>query len=765
MDKYIFNECEYQTILSLIGPEGEQGPQGPRGSLQGPTGITGATGTTGRQGAQGPQGGTGVFDGSQRVYQLLDGSDCDCSSCCYPLDGYYALDNQSYPSLSYATALKATSVWNPRSIARKADFRSVCWSPELRIFCAIGTTQGATNPAILAAISPDGINWIPTLTANPGDTLFKLFTFVIWAPCIKALGGSGLFVATAVVSGGQLGAIITSPDGINWTQRLDNISCSTIAWSPKLQLFIVATNINGIYLTSTDGITWSQTVFPYFFTTLGNFIWIPELEKFVNWNNAGISFISTDGFNWSFNPILIPTPNNFTGLCWSPQLGVICSITGTSGGISAIYLSRDGINLTRYTSPLGLNFNGAGAPPCWSPELGIFCAVGFNTSSTQIAISRDGINWFLRTTPTSPNNALEMRQPAWSPELGIFCVVGRPTGSSGDNNIFTSTLAGRPPTSFNFFDSSFNNIDSSGNWTFQRVQFYNNTVKIGQQSGEINQGITSIAIGAQSGFSNQGATGIAIGYQAGFSNQPRGSIVLNSSGGTLNGTLVDASGGFYVKTAQPLGLGQQTGDYYLYYNTSTSEITISQSTLPSDERLKINKINIDPSVSYDMVKQIQPKQFQYKNNPSVIRYGLIADEIEDISGLRNVLDREKNVIPFMKKNYLATRINNEYQILDIDVSGLQIGDRLLIRDCMKNDNEIVTIQEVGNDTIKIMTNLYLTNLIDDKYAICIVGKLVDDLFSIRMDDIQIQHLSATKRIIQKLENISARIELLKQTIV
>jgi hypothetical protein len=28
----------------------------------------------------------------------------------------------------------------------------------------------------------------------------------------------------------------------------------------------------------------------------------------------------------------------------------------------------------------------------------------------------------------------------------------------------TSSLQGRPPTSYNVFDSSFNNIDSSGNW-------------------------------------------------------------------------------------------------------------------------------------------------------------------------------------------------------------------------------------------------------------------------------------------------------------
>jgi len=55
----------------------------------------------------------------------------------------------------------------------------------------------------------------------------------------------------------------------------------------------------------------------------------------------------------------------------------------------------------------------------------------------------------------------------WAPELGIFCAVSV-NGSS--NKVMTSSLRGRPPTSYNVFDSSFNSIDESGNWSLNFAQ-------------------------------------------------------------------------------------------------------------------------------------------------------------------------------------------------------------------------------------------------------------------------------------------------------
>jgi hypothetical protein len=54
-------------------------------------------------------------------------------------------------------------------------------------------------------------------------------------------------------------------------------------------------------------------------------------------------------------------------------------------------------------------------------------------------------------------------QICWSPELGIFAACG------DGSQVLTSSLKGRPPTSYNVFDSNFNSIDESGNWTFSKI--------------------------------------------------------------------------------------------------------------------------------------------------------------------------------------------------------------------------------------------------------------------------------------------------------
>jgi hypothetical protein len=55
----------------------------------------------------------------------------------------------------------------------------------------------------------------------------------------------------------------------------------------------------------------------------------------------------------------------------------------------------------------------------------------------------------------------------WSPELGIFVALAQ--SGTVDQKVMTSSLKGRPPTSYNVFDSSFNSIDESGKWTFLEV--------------------------------------------------------------------------------------------------------------------------------------------------------------------------------------------------------------------------------------------------------------------------------------------------------
>jgi len=82
--------------------------------------------------------------------------------------------------------------------------------------------------------------------------------------------------------------------------------------------------------------------------------------------------------------------------------------------------------------------------------------------------SNDGINWTSRLAPIT----IAGRSICWSPELGIFAVVSAYT----TNKVMTSSLKGRPPTSYNVFDSSFNRIDENGTWDFSNINVTTLTV-------------------------------------------------------------------------------------------------------------------------------------------------------------------------------------------------------------------------------------------------------------------------------------------------
>ena len=114
--------------------------------------------------------------------------------------------------------------------------------------------------------------------------------------------------------------------------------------------------------------------------------------------------------------------------------------------------SSNGINWTYILNvPSGTWWN-----VTWSPELELFVA---SAHGGNIMTSPDGINWTSRTALAGI-----WYSSCWSPELGIFVAVGY-----GTNRVMTSSLKGRPPTSYNVFDSSFNRIDETGKWDFLNI--------------------------------------------------------------------------------------------------------------------------------------------------------------------------------------------------------------------------------------------------------------------------------------------------------
>ncbi|KKL68295.1 hypothetical protein LCGC14_2126430, partial [marine sediment metagenome] len=116
-------------------------------------------------------------------------------------------DNQKsafsfFPAVLNAFRSLSVLFWIPRNSSVDNKWRSVCWSPELSLFCAV--SLDGTNDRVMT--SPDGIIW--TSRTTPVD---NQWISVSWSPELT------LFCAVSI--SGSLNRVMTSPDGINWTIR------------------------------------------------------------------------------------------------------------------------------------------------------------------------------------------------------------------------------------------------------------------------------------------------------------------------------------------------------------------------------------------------------------------------------------------------------------------------------------------------------------------------------------------------------------------
>jgi ASC-1-like (ASCH) protein len=370
---------------------------------------------------------------SNRVYQEISG-DISWSA----VNGYYGLAKDAYPALNPSSSgALAVSIWYEKSAIRAnglARLDGICWSPELRLFVACGGNQ--------IACSSNGITWTTGITISEVSTLLS----VCWSPQLR------LFAA---VSRFGTFKIITSPDGITWTPRAlpETNGMITICWSPELRIF-VAIEFNG-GMTSPDGITWTAIGVPT--SGLGTICWSAELILFVLVTSGGLVITSRDGIIW--NNRTPSEANDWRGVCWSPELGIFVAVART--GINRVMTSPDGINWTARKAALDSTW----VSVCWCPQIRLFIALAEHPLDSFMG-SPDGINWSIQTQATPSFTGGGWKQICWSPELGIVIAI---SDTGNRSRLTVSSLKGRPPTSYNVFDSSFNSIDETGKWTFQNM--------------------------------------------------------------------------------------------------------------------------------------------------------------------------------------------------------------------------------------------------------------------------------------------------------
>ena len=312
------------------------------------------------------------------------------------------------------------TLWTAETVAEANNWTAVCWAPG-----NTGIGGAIANPGIFVAVasagthrvmtSPDGINWTPQTAAEANS-----WAAVCWAP--GANSGLGLFVAVAKTG---IHRVMTSPDGINWTVQtaVSARPWRGVAWSPTLNLFVACADVSAgtgtCLMYSSDGATWHTCTAKYPVNNTFNsdnftsVCWSPELAEFcvvVAGSSAYCSILSTDGINFT-GPLV---SGYMHAVCWSPALTIFCAV------------HNDPSNGVIYTSATGAGNSWTGASQttphsldaiAWSPDLGLFCAVGNSGALT----STNATSW---TVETSVVPAKQFNGVCWSHELNIFCAVG-----------------------------------------------------------------------------------------------------------------------------------------------------------------------------------------------------------------------------------------------------------------------------------------------------------------------------------------------------
>ncbi len=294
--------------------------------------------------------------------------------------------------------------WTSRSTAGMNNgWNSVAYGNGL--FVAV--SEDLTNRVMT---SPDGINW--TNIATPVANSWVSVTY-----------GNGLFVA--VSWDGNFNQIMTSSNGINWTSRTTPVNniWNSVTYGNGLFVAVSEDGSSNRVMTSPDGINW----------TIGSSI--PERSwRSVTYGNGkfvAVSFsgtldrvmYSSNGINWTIG---VTPAGDYNWYSVTYGNGLFVAVAQSSTGNQVMY-SQNGINWTNATTPAGIyNWNSV------TYGNGLFVAVTQSSSSNQVMTSPNGTNWTLRATPA--NNF-------WSSVTygnGLFVAVSY---SGTDNRVMTSGKA------------------------------------------------------------------------------------------------------------------------------------------------------------------------------------------------------------------------------------------------------------------------------------------------------------------------------------
>ena len=344
-------------------------------------------------------------------------------------DGMFSATASNNASTAYRAFNKSTtSVWEttdrnvPRVIWRthannsQMWWRSLCWSPQKRMFVAVASPQVNTVGEYVMT-SSDGEVWTERVAQR------KNWADVCWSPDL------GVFAA---ISHEPLEAVMTSADGMTWVTRVVPAGGRSICWSPQLTKFVT---VGKNAMTSSDGITWALQTIDDGGGEWSSVCWSPERQKFVavRPGNSACVMTSSDGVAWTKYSPSLGNQYEWSSVCWSPELLKFLAVANHS---MVMMTSSDGMTWTPHDVP-HLNW----MKVCWVPDLRAYVAV--HGTTTSLMVSLYGFEW---TTMKPPDNlSVGMRTVCWSPELRKFAGI---TNTYLNSHYYDRVTTGIPDGSY-----------------------------------------------------------------------------------------------------------------------------------------------------------------------------------------------------------------------------------------------------------------------------------------------------------------------------
>jgi hypothetical protein len=539
----------------------------------------------------------------------------------YNASGYYNLSLMTDGSLTLAGG---ASIKNPGNLGNLTDSLAIGRNAGNSVnvivnvdagiayngsdYVAIGQTGSYPSFTALIYHSNDGITWY-SQAVNQFNTRFLN---VIW--------GNNEFIAVGLDS-----TVITSPDGITWTQKFTNsgINLDSVVWNgtqyvavgqatgPAEPVVLVSagadttawttyytpvstgyfesvvwtgaqyvavgqTNADSLIQTSPDGITWTQQAVGSFTGQLKSIAWSGSILVAGGANNTLLS--SPDGITWTEY-----TPNDFVGnlnsITYTNNLFIASGQDANTGGNPSVITSSDGLSWTR--DDLATGFNGQCEYVVWNGSYYTFAVVDYNTYNSYVYTNTNFItDAWTESVTTQGQYAVAIGLNTGGGQGTNSVAIGASAGNTTQGNyaVAIGNSAGQTSQGINGIA-----IGNSAGWVSQGIGAVAigvnagansqsiGAVALGIAAGENNQGNTAVALGTAAGGINQGESAIAIGFQAGVNSQGNNSIILNATGNILDQTTANT---FTVKPVRDGGSAATllgSGFYGVYYNPTTGE--------------------------------------------------------------------------------------------------------------------------------------------------------------------------------------------------